>query len=666
MGSRFSLVRPASRGWVRAVALLMLQAGCGTDAPAGPGGADSPIPSTVVVEPNPDTVVVGKTVQLLATVTDSEGRPVTNVSVTWRSLNPNRAEVSTTGLVSGVSAGAATIEARAGAVTGTGQVVVRPAPSLRLEISPDGAEVHALQDTIRLIAVTVNQDGVRTPAAPVWMALDPLVGDVDGDGLFRAAGNGTARVVATYDSLADTASVVVRQLAEMLVLFPRQFTLYGGDTVSMRVTAADSGGSSIDSGFVWTSSTAAVSVTGTGRLRADQAGTSVVAVRHGPTGTGSGAPGDAVNVSVAPGPAGMASWASVTAGELHTCALAGGGALYCWGSNDGGRLGVPGAGPFVQPVAVADSISFDQVAPGAEFTCGVDTAGAAWCWGWNASGQLGDGTIGFAEGGPEARQVIGGHSFQMVATSQLESARGSACGVSDAGEVLCWGYNVRGQLGRTASVACPSSPGDTCDPVPAPVSGGGTYTTISVGDLHACGLQPGGAAWCWGYGFLGQLGVGASTADAFAPVAVSGGLTFAGLALGEAYSCGLTTTGEVHCWGVINGSREPAPMPGGTGVVSLTAGAKHLCALLADGSARCWGSTHTLALGDGLDLSAAMPVTVLGNQIWVAISAGGGHTCGRTGAGGVWCWGAGEAGQLGIGLSGVAVGTSFPLRILDP
>ncbi|HIN49439.1 MAG TPA: hypothetical protein EYM78_01845 [Gemmatimonadetes bacterium] len=63
-----------------------------------------------------------------------------------------------------------------------------------------------------------------------------------------------------------------------------------------------------------------------------------------------------------------------------------------------------------------------------------------------------------------------------------------------------------------------------------PVSGGLTFASISVGFWSAaCGLTPGGEAYCWGNNQFGKLGTG-TTSDNTVPVAVTGG---AYLHLGE-------------------------------------------------------------------------------------------------------------------------------------
>jgi alpha-tubulin suppressor-like RCC1 family protein len=71
---------------------------------------------------------------------------------------------------------------------------------------------------------------------------------------------------------------------------------------------------------------------------------------------------------------------------------------------------------------------------------------------------------------------------------------------------------------------------------------------VSTGTDHACALNPGGSAYCWGNGNWGQIGNGA-TGNFNRPQAVSGGLTFRKIAAGYLHTCGITTDNHIFCWG---------------------------------------------------------------------------------------------------------------------
>ena len=80
--------------------------------------------ASVEVLPATAGVVVGGTVQLTATPKDAGGQPLTGRTITWGTNAPLVATVSTTGLVTGVGAGPATITATSEGKSGTSSVTV--------------------------------------------------------------------------------------------------------------------------------------------------------------------------------------------------------------------------------------------------------------------------------------------------------------------------------------------------------------------------------------------------------------------------------------------------------------------------------------------------------------------------------------------------------------
>jgi len=351
-----------------------------------------------------------------------------------------------------------------------------------------------------------------------------------------------------------------------------------------------------------------------------------------------------------------------------------------------------------------------RLAAGINFTCALDHAGAAFCWGGGASGQLGDGTASLSavpvhvEGGPYTAIAAGDTAVCAVrfdhhidcwgdappkCCNQVQAsvlvptpvaapstrftsvsvAGDAACGIGDAQHGLCWGDDFQGALGDGQALDSALSPAVT-------LPGGHAFASLDEGVFGGCGIDTGGAAWCWGSDLFGELGVNDSV-DAIAvsqPIAVLGGLRFAQIAVGGVYTCGITTTGLTECWGINdagqlgdgteNDRAAPTPVAGGA-YVRVFAGAKndilgHTCALDASGAASCWGVNDAGQLGaassDQCHFGAGQPcsltpIAVAGGLTFTTLAIGDEHTCGMVADGHVYCWGANDQGQLGNGTT---------------
>ncbi|NIQ52402.1 MAG: RCC1 repeat-containing protein, partial [Gammaproteobacteria bacterium] len=260
-------------------------------------------------------------------------------------------------------------------------------------------------------------------------------------------------------------------------------------------------------------------------------------------------------------------------------------------------------------------------------TCGLTATGAVYCWGNNGFGQLGDGGVENNVATPI--QVEGSGSGSLVFTS-VSAGFAHTCGVTTAQEAYCWGDNGFGQLGDSTN---------TTRFVPTRVaSGATTFTQVSAGSFHTCALDAAGAAYCWGYNIVGQLGTGVAGAgtEADAPVAVSGGETFSSVQAGSGHTCAISSAiPAVYCWGdnafgqLGDGTniQRLAPWPALAEATVLSVSEGHSCSVDPYGDAYCWGRNHRGQLGNGTSTNSPTPTPVLDGRVWTDISAGYSHTC---------------------------------------
>ena len=147
-----------------------------------------------------------------------------------------------------------------------------------------------------------------------------------------------------------------------------------------------------------------------------------------------------------------------------------------------------------------------------------------------------------------------------------------------------------------------------------------TFTAMSAGYTHSCGVTAAGAAYCWGYNEYGALGDGTTT-NRLTPGLVAGGVSFAAVSAGDFHNCGVTAAGAVYCWGDNSSGQlgdgttttrlSPVLVTGGLSFAALSAGSRHTCGVTAAGAAYCWGSNGSGQLGDGTTTDRLAPVRVV-------------------------------------------------------
>src|SRR5207302_655296 len=173
----------------------------------------APLPTTPVASvdapPPTATVQAGQTVQLTATPRDANGAALSGRAVSWSSSNPSVATVSSSGLVSGVTPGSATITATSEGKSGTASVTVTQVPVATVSVSPATATVQAGQ-TVQLLATPKDANGAALSGRTVtWSSSNTSVATVSSSGLVSGVTPGSATVTAASEGKTGTASITV-------------------------------------------------------------------------------------------------------------------------------------------------------------------------------------------------------------------------------------------------------------------------------------------------------------------------------------------------------------------------------------------------------------------------------------------------------------------------
>ena len=344
----------------------------------------------------------------------------------------------------------------------------------------------------------------------------------------------------------------------------------------------------------------------------------------------------------APPPQGR--WATLSAGDLHTCGIDLDGALFCWGDNAAGQLGRSPSDLTESTLPLAVPGTWRTVSAGGAHTCAIATDGALACWGDNLDGQSGTGTA--AARVPPT--VISPGPWRAVSAGLLVT-----CGITEVGAASCWGSNANGAVGDGAATSARS---------PSPIASQAAFASITAGNQHACALSTEGALWCWGYNGFGQVGDG-TAGNKSTPTEIEPGTRWLAVEAGAHTTCAIRDDGVLFCWGqassgeIGDGTTANArylPQPAGLEDDRWTAievGAARACGTRVDGTLLCWGRNDQEQLPSPRALAIqSAPVEVpVKRGSWKAVTLGALHACLLDAHDNAWCVGNAGRGQLGNG-----------------
>lgn len=247
----------------------------------------------------------------------------------------------------------------------------------------------------------------------------------------------------------------------------------------------------------------------------------------------------------------------IACGNFHSCAILSGGGVQCWGRNDVGQLGYGNTNSIGDTENPASAGLVDvggpvrQLALGDASSCALLENGAVRCWGSGAGGKLGYGNI--SDVGDNETPASAGDVNLGEPALQISNGGTHVCALLQSRRVICWGGSAFGQLGYGNTLVI----GDTESPVSAGyVDVGGLVNQVIAQGIHTCALLNGGSVRCWGQNAAGRLGsplavapVGDGEAASSAPLVDLGAPALLLADGGSDHTCALLATGVTRCWG---------------------------------------------------------------------------------------------------------------------
>ena len=273
-----TLVRHRVPAWPIAGAMLLAGAtGCTTAT-----GVQNV--SKITVTPTSVAVVVHDHTTLHASLVDAAGQAVNGPSVFWSSEDSTVAVVSSSGIVTAMSAGVVRIAASAEGASATATVTVSAVRVASIVAVPDTLRLGPGASS-RLLATAYNGSGNAVSGlALTWGSSSPAVATVDQTGMVTAVAAGTSTVTASAGGQTGSAAVIVATpTVAALTIVPDTLSVAPGAVGQLKATASDAAGHVL-SGLpvTWGSSNSAVATVDTvGNVTGVATGTAQVSAAVG-------------------------------------------------------------------------------------------------------------------------------------------------------------------------------------------------------------------------------------------------------------------------------------------------------------------------------------------------------------------------------------------------
>lgn len=184
-----------------------------------------------------------------------------------------------------------------------------------------------------------------------------------------------------------------------------------------------------------------------------------------------------------------AKWAVVKGRSTTIVGIHTDGTLWAWGDNSQNQVNSSTTAIFTTPQQVGEDTDWTQVQAGLKMSAALKADGSLWTWGNNEESALGRAVEGKTDGKPMK-------AFDKVLSYSVGDMH--VLVIKDDYTLWGWGYNLHGQLadGTNRNIDTPTQIGTA------------QWQTVAAGFYHSVGVQIDGSVWSWGFNRYGQLGLG--------------------------------------------------------------------------------------------------------------------------------------------------------------
>lgn len=327
------------------------------------------------------------------------------------------------------------------------------------------------------------------------------------------------------------------------------------------------------------------------------------------------------------------------------------GSLYTWGANQFGQFGNGAVGLVTTPTPTVNGDQWAQISHARMHTVALDHDNNLWSWGNNVESQLGNGSS-------------DPHSYVPVNTNSgtdwvtISAGNLHAIGLKSDGTLWGWGNNGAYELSATG----------TDFSVPAPISDDTDWNKVYAGYFKTFAIKNDGTLWGRGRNNFLDVGTGPGQVLSFTQIGTANNWVKISCARAHA-TLGLRSDNTLWAWGDNENGRlgdgtvtnRPTPVQIAGQWKDMAMGTHHAIAIKTDGTLWQWGSYGWIE-GGMLIPNSSVPVQVGTDNDWVSVSAGASTSFALKADNSLWGWGFNTYGYLGNGAN---VSPALPIQIID-